>query len=129
MSRPHDVEFVQRPFLIALTLELQFQSLQGQWTVCEEQRGLRLKPLRAHADHGSVRRAGADRKALMTLHTDRRRYERPVAADLDHVAVAGGEYHLGQRGKLAVSDALLPKKHECLGFQSGRFGVELSRSL
>src|SRR5262245_5839093 len=55
--------------------------------------------------------------------------ERPVAADLDGVAVARALHRFGQGVELANLDALGGQHHEGLWFRLGRLGPRLLRVL
>ena len=55
--------------------------------------------------------------------------ERPIATDLDAVAVAGGDHRVGQGMKPALRNTLAPDDHKRLGFLSDRrAGLSISLS-
>src|SRR5262245_41500525 len=100
---------------------VQFQAFQDQWTLVGQQEVLLLVSL----DNGPVAGRRADRQPL-PAEIDRLGGERPVAADLDGVAVAGVLDCLGQGVELPLRDPLAAQPHERARLRLRGFGAELS---
>src|SRR4029453_11960817 len=97
---------------------LQLQPFQDQRSSGIKQRGTTLQRVGSQADHRSVSLTGPDREPPFRFRNrDGYRDERPIASDLDRVAVAGAEHRSGQGGELTLRDALAAQNHERAGLR------------